>query len=197
MKDKFINNCVNYITKYNSYNETKIEKLKYGLESIYLTFTKIIIIFGISIILGIFKEALLFSIYYNILRIPSFGLHASKSWICLLVSFLFIIGIPLLCNMVYINDIIKLFIGIICFFLFLKNSPADTEKRPIVNKKRRKIFKYISSSLVLIYILIIYFSNNNVLSNQLFFSIVLQTIMICPATYKLFKQPYNNYKNYI
>ena len=35
MKEKFINNGINFISKYQDCNDLKIKKIKYGLEGIY------------------------------------------------------------------------------------------------------------------------------------------------------------------
>ena len=71
---------------YPNYSEVKLAELKYGLLGLYLMISKSIIIFSIAIFLGIFKELLIFTVIYNIIRAPSFGMHASKSWICLVAS---------------------------------------------------------------------------------------------------------------
>ena len=71
MKDLFLNSSINYIKKYNDYSDTKIKQLKYGLEAIYLTVTKFIFILILSLILGITKEMLIYSLIYNIIRITS------------------------------------------------------------------------------------------------------------------------------
>ena len=45
MKEKFLNDSINLITRYNNtYTEDDIDKIKYGLEGLYLTVTKLIII---------------------------------------------------------------------------------------------------------------------------------------------------------
>ena len=135
MKNFIINNSINYIQKYNDYSDIKIKEIKYGLEAIYLTFSKFIFICIISLILGIFKEMMIFTLIYNIIRLPSFGLHATKSWICLVSSTILFIGIPYLCIYLSIPIIIKYIICLICTLFMLKNSPADTYKRPIISKK--------------------------------------------------------------
>ena len=57
MKKKILNHCMSIVKdKYPEYDEDKLEVINYGLESIYLTFTKIIIIFILAIILKIWKE---------------------------------------------------------------------------------------------------------------------------------------------
>ena len=51
MKDKLINNSLNKIRlKYPEYTNTKLEEIKYGIESLYLTITKMIILIILSII---------------------------------------------------------------------------------------------------------------------------------------------------
>jgi len=184
---------MNYIKKNTNYNNIKLKEIEYGLVSIYLTFSKMIIIILISLVLGIFKEMLLFSLIYNILRMPSFGLHATKSWICLIVSITFFIGIPYLSIVINFPILIKVIISILGIIFMFKNSPADTEKKPIVNRKRRLIFKILSTILAITYSILSVIIKNEIICNYLLISLILQNIMIAPATYKIFKQPYNNY----
>lgn len=197
MKNKVINMCLNYIKKYNNYDDVKTAELKYGLEAIYLTFYKLIIIIILAIILGIFKEMIIYLILYNILRSTSFGLHATKSWICLISSMILFIGIPYISMHIIIPTYIKFIICTLGIILMYKNSPADTKKRPIVNKKRRYIYKIISTILVITYSIISITFKNNFISNLLVFSIIMQNIMISPITYRLFNLSYDNYKTYL
>ena len=46
MKNLFLNNSISFLKKYNDYSEEEIEKLMYGLEGLYLTITKLVIIYG-------------------------------------------------------------------------------------------------------------------------------------------------------
>ena len=78
-----------------------------------------------------------------------------------------------------------------------KNSPADTKKRPIVNKKRRKVYKILSTVLTTIFFIIAILTKNNFISNCLIFSIIMQNCMISPTVYKIFKLPYNNYITFL
>ena len=108
MKKYIINKCLSYIKKYNNYDDVKIKEIEYGLEGIYLTFTKLTFIIVLSFILKIPKEVFIYMIIFNIIRTPSFGLHATKSWICLVSSTILFIGIPMLCIYLNINIIIKI-----------------------------------------------------------------------------------------
>ena len=197
MKDFIISTCISYIKKQKEYPDIEIEKIKYGLESIYLTISKVIIISIIAAIIGIFKEMIVFLLIYNIIRMPSFGLHATKSWICLVSSTIIFIGIPFIC--IYLNApiYIKIVVATLAIIFMFKNSPADTYKKPIVSKKRRCIYKYISTLITILFSFISILINNNFLSNCFLFSIVLQNFMISPTVYKVFGLPYNNYIGFL
>lgn len=196
MKNYIINGTMNYILKYNHYTNIKQEELKYGLVAIYLLVTKLIIILIISALLGILKEVVLFTIIYIPIRAVSFGLHATKSWICLFVSTFLFVGLPFISKYLLMPTYIKSIIGIISILLMFKNSPADTHKRPIVNKKRRLFFKYSSVLISIIYTTLSIFINNNFITNCLIFSLLIQCFLTSPLIYKLFKLPYDNYKNF-
>lgn len=197
MKNIIIKNCMNYIKKYNNYDDIKLKEIEYGLVGIYLTISKLLVVLILAIILGIFKEVIIFILLFNLMRMPAFGLHATKSWICLVSSTIIFIGIPIACIYLNINIYLKIFMCIIGIILMLKNAPADTHKRPIINKRRRKIYKVLSTILAIIFSIISIFIDNNFISNCLLFSIILENLLISPLVYKLFKLPYNNYLTYL
>ena len=195
MKEVFLKNSVDFISKYNKdYTTDDIEKIKYGLEGIYLTITKLIIILFLAIILKIIKEILLVLIFFNIIRFPAFGVHANKSSICLISSILFIIGLPYLIFNINTPIYIKIIICFICFIHYLIFAPADTPKRPLTNIKKRKYRKLASCVLALIYIILIFILKNNFLVNSIFSALIIEAIMINPITYKLLGVQFNNYK---
>lgn len=197
MKAVFINNSMSLIKKYYpDYSDVRLEELKYGLLGLYLLISKSIIIFGIALFLGIFKELLIFTIIYNILRAPSFGMHASKSWICLVASTTIFIFSTYLSANTSIPINIKIIFGIIGIMLIFKNSPADTKKRPIVSPKRRKIYKLISTMIAIAFAVASIVINNNFLSNAFILSLLIQCVFISPTMYKICGEPYDNYKSY-
>ncbi len=197
MRKVIINKCMNLI-KNNSpeLDQVKLDEVEYGLISIYILITKLIVIFILASVIGIFKEVLIFSVIYSIIRTPSFGIHASKSWICLIVSSILFLGIPYICLTTNMSLELKFLLGSIGTIFIFKNSPADTHKRPIVNPTRRKVYKGISTLIAISFTLIAIFINNEFVSNCLILALITQCVVISPLTYKLFKMPYNNYKNY-
>lgn len=196
MQQKVINKLMTIITNKNKITDIEHEQIVYGLTGIYMFITKFIIISLVALIFNIFDEMIIFLLIFNIIRIFAFGLHATKSYICLIVSSLTFLVVPYISNVITIPNEFKLFFGIILTLLIFKNSPADTYKRPIVSKKRRLFFKITSTMISLIYIILSLYTTSFI-SNCLIFSLLIENILISPLTYKIFKLPYNNYKNYI
>ena len=59
MKKKFLDGSMKRIKKkYPEYDDEKLEVIAYGLEALYITITKTIVIFSIALLLGILKETL-------------------------------------------------------------------------------------------------------------------------------------------
>lgn len=198
MKKKILNHCMEVVkNKYPEYDEDKLEIINYGLESIYLTFTKIIIIFVLAIILNIWKEVLLLLAFYNLIRVSAFGMHAKKSIHCLIISLTLFIGGVYLCRYLVIPLILKVVLSIICIVLIAKYAPADTEKRPIINKKLRKKYKIISVIISGVFANSIVLLSDKNISNYLLLGMIEATIMLLPITYKIFDLPYDNYKKYL
>jgi len=196
IKQKFLNRSMSLINKYTTYSEDDIEKLKYGLEGLYLTITKTVIILLISLILNIFKETLLVIVIFNIIRYFGFGFHAEKSYQCLIFSTFNFVVIPLIYLSINLSDLALVIICSLCIISFLLYAPADTVKRPLPNKKKRLIRKSLTVLVSIVYISLIFIFNNHYLTSLLISALTIQAIVINPLTYKLFGQPYRNYKNY-
>lgn len=197
MKELVINNSLNLVKRqYPDYDDEKIAVIRYGLEGIYLTVSKTIIIFLIAYFLGILKELIIFTLIYNAIRMPSFGAHAPSSAICLMSSTTIFILSTYLCMVISISIWLKLLLGTIGIVIIFKNSPADTAKRPIINKKRRLCYKIISTVIAIIFVILSITIQDNFISNSLILGLMIQSMMTSRITYKLFGQTYDNYKNY-
>lgn len=195
MKNIVLNNIIRKIKKNTDYDSTKIQEIKYGLEALYIIFTRTIIFLLINIIIGNSLEFIFFYIAYAIIRSFSFGLHAKNSLSCFLVSSFAFIGIPMLSILITFDIVFKIILSTCFFIIFLLFSPADTPKRPLVNKIKREKLKRYSVITVIIYIIGI-FTLNNVMSNILILILCYQSMLISPLLYKVLNINYNNYLNY-
>ena len=196
MREAFAEKSLSYVSKYNNYTEIEKIKIKYGLESLYTIVTKTFGILLISLFLNIFKETLFLMLFYGSLRLFSHGIHASKSSYCWIASILCYVLFPLLIKYFVINKSAIICCWALSFICFILWAPADTPKKPLVNKKKRIFDKVITIliSLTLLFISII--SKNDFINNCIFFSQIMAIISVNPLTYKLFKIPFNNYKTY-
>ncbi len=197
MKKRFLNSIRNSIKKqYPNYSNDKLDEIMYGVEGIYLTLTKAIIIFVLALILGISKELILLLLAFNFIRLFAFGMHADNSLTCLIFSSAIFIGGAYLCKYINLNsNILYLLYGIAIIIITLY-SPADTIKRPLIKKKKRIRFKILSIIVTIIYFVISLLIKNNLLINSMIFGLLIECVLIIPITYKAFKMPYKNYINY-
>lgn len=192
MKERFLNSCINFITKYNDYTEKDIKKLRYGLEGLYLTITKTIIILILALVLKIFVEVISIIILFNLIRYFGFGFHAEKSWQCLLMSIFNFIIVPLCLLNIKISIFMSLIISLICILGFLLWAPADTVKRPLYDKKKRIFRKFFTIIIGITFsVLSIFLINYRAI---ILSALIIQFIIINPLTYKIMNQPFNNYK---
>ena len=196
MKNKILDRIIHIINKHYNYDETKLLEIRYGLESIYLSLFKMIVIIILSIFIHTTKELCLIFIVYGLLRLFAFGLHTKKSIHCWILSIITFILIPYLIKVLKIDNNILIPLSILLVILISIYAPADTEKRPLINKKKRIIYKTISITLSTLYTLIIYFNSEYYIKNLFFFSLLLQTLLILPISYKLLGLKYNNFKSY-
>jgi len=196
IKNYIINNSMSHINNLNKYSKEQLEEIKYGLEGVYLLITKFIVIVTISIILGLLKETLLLLLFFNILRVTAFGIHASKGIYCWISSIISFLIIPYICKNIIFPNLFFIISSFICILMFILYAPADTKKRPLINVNKRKRYKIITIITSIILTFIIFIVKSNIIKNTIIFSMILQVIIILPITYKMFNLSYNNYKYY-
>ena len=194
MKQLFLENSMNFICKYQSISDYDKKKVKYGLEGLYLTITKMIILTVLALMLNMFKEFILVVVFFNVIRYTGFGFHAEKSYQCLLFSTFNFIAIPFLLLHIQLSNFFVYIICAICIFHYLLFAPADTKKRPLSNKRKRIIRKIVTVMIGFIYTLMITLLNNAYWTSIILSAMIIQSIIISPIIYRLFHQPYNNYK---
>ena len=194
MKQLFLENSMNFICKYQSISDYDKKKVKYGLEGLYLTITKMVLLTILALLLNMFKEFILVVVFFNVIRYTGFGFHAEKSYQCLLFSTFNFIAIPFLLLHIQLSNFFVYIICAICIFHYLLFAPADTKKRPLSNKRKRIIRKIVTVTIGFIYTLMIILLNNTYWTSIILSAMIIQAIIISPLIYRLFNQPYNNYK---
>ena len=196
MRDVIINKSLMLLNSTYKYDNDTLDRVKYGLELLYISITKMFVIFIVSIIFGLIKETLLVVLFSNGLRTFAYGIHAKKSWHCHVSSILVFIALPFIFKNIEFHMYQKIIISIVCFIGYALFAPADTHKRPLINKNHRKKLKIKTLFVCLIYILTLFVSNNVLVNNMIILSMIVECFAINPIIYKICDMPYDNYKSY-
>ncbi|EUJ28601.1 accessory gene regulator B family protein [Listeria grayi] len=117
-------------------------KVKYGLEIILINAMKFIAVYGVALLLGIVWQTITVHLAYLMIRRYSFGLHATKSWVCTVVSVSMFDLIPYFAKGLLLNNWIVL--GVFIFVLlnvFFFRSSRYRESSLIGKDNRKKIKK--------------------------------------------------------
>ena len=196
MKEVIINKAMQRVKRNGNYSEEKLAEIRYGLSTLYINITKTIVIFTLDYFLGLLKELLLILLFYGLLRTTGFGLHAKKSWQCWIGSLFTFLLLPYLVKILKIDFYIRLIVSILSIVFIFIYAPADTEKRPLIRKNRRILYKTLCTITAIGLTIYSLYTKNVLIQNAIFFSLILECIMIIPLTYKIFRLKYANYRNY-
>lgn len=193
--EKFSMKISNFIKKtLPDKTEEELEIIQYGLEVMFMNFTKFPIILGFGYLLGICKYTFYTLIIFGIIRTFASGIHARKSYTCLISTFAIIFGAVYLSLNFQLNIFAKIIIFIICLVIYYKYAPADTEEKPYLDPLVRKQLKVKSMLTTIVYFLISITMQDIFFSNIFIYVLFLEAILITPVIYKLFKRRYNNYE---
>ena len=194
MKHLFIENSFKLINKHKKLDHYNQVKIKYGLEVMYHFITKLIVVIIISLLLHILLENLVFFLFYGLLRMFSYGVHAKTNIGCWVISLSTYIFTGLVIKYMDITNLFPLLI--LMSLLIIYYSPADTSSKPIISKDLRRKLKIIVTLILAIYILMYLIIKISLFKDAIILSVLLQLIMVNPVTYLMFKRTYNNYMNY-
>lgn len=178
------------------YDNMRIKKLKLGLDVLIINLPKYIILFLLSYYLGILFYSLTMCSVFGILRSTSFGTHANSSASCLFSSLFIFIGGVYISKYIYISPQIYLVAFLLLLVFYYKFCPADTAKRPLLNKNHRKRLRNKTLFTLCILLGIGLITTNLVLRNIILIASIYELILILPITYKILGRSYNNYVLY-
>ena len=196
MKEKFVSKSIDFISKYETCDNLKLIKLKYGLEGIYNLVLKIIVVLFIAIMTHTLKQTALVILFYGGIRTFSYGIHAKSSLACWITTPVLYNLIPILIKNLNIPTKIGYLVLILAIISMLLFAPADTPKKPLIRKNHRLTCKLLSILITFLYTVIYLYSNNVLVNNTIIYSLLIQMVCINPLTYKLTKTQFNNYKYY-
>ncbi|HBY21099.1 MAG: hypothetical protein A2Y24_07320 [Clostridiales bacterium GWE2_32_10] len=196
LTEKTSTKITNFISEHCNLSVEELQKVKYGIDILILNSYKLVIVFFLAYLLGILTQIFLFMLSYGFIRAFAFGMHARKGSTCLIATCLIFLGLTYYSPLILLDNLyisVLFIINIISLMLF---APADTEKRPIINPKKRKILRIKAiSALTLLYLIAIFYCDS-LTATILTLSTTVACIMINPILYKIAGQTYDNYKSY-
>lgn len=174
----------------------KEEVITYGLQLILGEIPKMLLLFGISFLLG-FGWYMLFA-YIAIMpyRTVSGGFHLHTHLGCIIGSIVFYYGTVLISKFLTLDNLQKyILVGLSFVFGILMISmyaPADTENLPIISKKERKLKKILSYIILTITLVAAIFIKDSTLSNILIIGTTIQSLFISRIAYKITNNKYGH-----
>lgn len=171
-------------------------KVKYGLEIILINAMKFIAVYGVALLLGILWQTITVHLAYLMIRRYSFGLHATKSWVCTVVSVSMFDLIPYFAKGLLLNNWIVLGVFIFVLLNVFFFAPADTESLPLIGKDNRKKLKrkaMVCTLLLTGIALLVPIAEMKVL---IMLGALYQVVSINPLVYKILNRRYHNYESY-
>ena len=176
--------------------EEKAEVILYGLQLIIGEIPKMILILGISFILGFGWYMIFAYIAIAPYRTVSGGFHLHTHLGCILGTIIFYYGTVIISKYLILDDIQKyILIALSLGFGLLMISmyaPADTEDVPIISKKERKTKKILSYIMLIITLIVALFVQDRILSNILIIGSIFQSVSISRIAYRITKNKYGH-----
>lgn len=195
-----LKNLYKYFLEYIRVNlnltDRDMAKLTIGITLFLFNVFELLLVIALAVFLGVIKETILFSIMFAPLRMLAAGVHCRTGRACIATTLLFYVGSSLISAYCPISSIYCFAVEFICLMVLAKYAPADTESRPIIEKKRRMKIKIKTVSVALLIMFLTAFSHDMTIINCGMFALIIESISILPATYKLFSYKYNNYITY-
>ena len=105
MKNKILDTIMEKIKEDNKYDNKRLLEIRYGLETLYLSIFKLLIIIIISFFIHTTYYLCLLFLTYGLLRITGFGLHTKNSLQCWIFSITIFSLFPFLIKELNINTI--------------------------------------------------------------------------------------------
>ncbi|WIV11590.1 accessory gene regulator B family protein [Proteiniborus sp. MB09-C3] len=135
----------------NAIDEENMDMYVFGIEILLITIIKYLGLFIISLLLGVVKEAIAFTLAFSMLRIQAGGVHLESFWQCFVItniitfSFIFLSkALPISHTPLY--SVIMLIISAILVLAF---APVDTENKRL-NELEKKLYKKRSIYVIII-----------------------------------------------
>lgn len=147
---KISNFLSDYIIKAGDFKSLEKIKIRYGIECIVSEISKLIIYFIIFSLFSLTKEFIIAALFFIIFRIYSGGFHQDTYFKCFITSFLLLLIIIKLPDLIYFTLTTKIILLAITYILTFIYSPVDHPNKRIKSIEQRKKIKNFSIIILII-----------------------------------------------
>lgn len=179
----------NWLCKQLNWNDKKIiDRVQYGIICMSYNGIKTVILAVLAYLLGVLPHLIIFLVAYSILRFFSFGIHMDSPMSCLVFSTTTILACIGISIYIAIPNIINYALIVFSLIFQWRYSPSFMKNNVKRNYKKKKQLRNLSVISVCLICVIGLVLNNSEYSQLLYFACFLQTLMILPITFKLFRK---------
>ncbi|NLM67948.1 MAG: accessory regulator AgrB [Enterococcus sp.] len=167
-------------------SEIEFLKFKLGIEIFLINLSKMLVIYGISTILGLLPQTFLFHLSFMVIRISAFGSHAPSSLACTIISLFFFVGFPYVINFYSLSIYVLILCNGVNYLLLYLYAPGKTKKNylgSLGHQKKLKIRALIGNGLILVISLIV---KNPEIKNLMILGALLGGFFVTPISNKIF-----------
>lgn len=184
---EFIDRCAKTLAEKSNITGEDYEVMRYGLAVIYINLSKTVILLICALLLGVLKETTVLFCSYAAIRSAGFGYHSDNSVKCTIICVgEFITAVLAAIYLVSFKVYVCIALFLLCEVVFLLYAPAETEKRPI-SDKRKKTFKIAAMVITACMLILSLTLKNNVYRNLITFGVCLEAINVLPIMKKILK----------
>jgi len=189
MMEKLVQVMLESITKGKDLDRIDYLKCKLGLETFLINVSKLSVIYGLAVIVGLFWQVFIFHLAYMSIRTYAYGVHSESSLQCTIISCILLIGFPSVLVAFQIPRISFLVISGASHIILNKYAPAATKKNGIIHldetRKKRLQNRALRSNLVIL--MISFLIPSLFVGNLLMVGNMLASLMTTPVAYKILK----------
>ena len=189
LMEKMVGAMLKSLTKDKDLDRIDYLKCKLGLETFLINISKMSVVYGLAIVVGLFWQVLIFHLAYMSIRTYAYGVHSESSLHCTIISCISLIGLPAILVAFQIPRVSFVIIYVISHIILKKYAPAATKKNGISHlsemKKQKLRNKALRSNFAILMISL--FIPSLFIGNLLMIGSVLASLMVTPAVYKLLK----------
>jgi len=162
-------------------------KCKLGLETMLINLSKLIGIYSIAFLMGMFFEVFVFHITYMAIRTFAYGVHCKTSFICTIMSCIVLVGIPMALTIFWFSKIVLIGVCILNDIILVIYAPASTDKNGIKRlKESDKIVlknKALRNNIIILLLALLY--PDIYIGNLLVVASFMASIMTTPFAYRI------------